>query len=81
MKTLNTIHTQDLNDVLSAARLVITESNATFNDMFRASFGALFCKEERPLFGDKITAYEANKENVPQVLAEIAIELDARLYA
>lgn len=81
MKALNTINTQDLNDILSAARLVLTEQNATFNEMFRAAFGALFCNVERPLFGDKITAYEDNKSKVPQVLADIAIELDARLYA
>lgn len=81
MKALNTVCTQDLTDILSAARLVITEQNTTFNDMFRASFGALFCNVELPLFGDKVTAYEANKNNVASVLADIAIELDARLYA
>lgn len=78
MKALNEVCSQDLHDILSAARLVRTEPNSTYSDMFRASFGALFCTVERPLFGEKLDAYEANKHKVVDILADIAVELDAR---
>lgn len=79
MLNLTEKHTQDLQDVLSAARLRFTDSwNATICDMFRASFGGLFCNNGA-MFGEKIDAYDANKGNISEVLAEIAVELEARL--
>ena len=78
MRALETIHTQDLDDILSAARLCLCDKmTSTQVHMFRASFGALFC-EVGAHFIYRYVAYEENKHKVPEVLANIAIELEAR---
>lgn len=71
-------HRQDLDDVLAAARLCFSErkTDVTVN-MFRASFGALFC-DGGSKFGDRLHAHEQHKHQVPEVLSAIAMELDAR---
>lgn len=78
MKALTKVHTQDLNDILTSARMMFCEVKTSIQvDMFRSMFGGLFC-EDGASFGDKISAYENNKASVPSTLGLIAVELDFR---
>jgi hypothetical protein len=75
---IESMHTQDISDVLSAARLCLCEKKtSTENEMFRALFGGLFVGGFKP-FGEKLDAYTANKHRVPEVLANLAVELERR---
>ncbi|PMV89389.1 MULTISPECIES: hypothetical protein [unclassified Pseudomonas] len=72
------MHTQDINDVLSAGRLCLCDKvTSTQTEMFRASFGGVIVGGHKP-FGEKLDAYTANKHRVPEVLAALAIELERR---
>lgn len=79
MRDLNNIQTQELSDVLSAARVCFfcEPRTSTQVQMFKASFGALFC-EPGAHFVHRYAAYDENKSKTPEVLASIAIELEAR---
>ena len=79
MNRIATAHTQDLADVLAAARVFFFSDRKTSiqSEMFRAAFGGLFCAGGSA-FGDKLSAYDANKNRVPEVLAEVAAEIDRR---
>lgn len=79
MRDLHTIHTQELSDVISAARICFfcDPRTSTQTQMFKASFGALFC-ELGAHFVHRYAAYDENKSKVPEVLANIALELEAR---
>lgn len=78
MINLTEVHAQDLDGLLAVARLRFTDAwDAIYSQMFRASFGALFC-EVGASFGEKLDAYDANKSKVAEVLASVASELDAR---
>lgn len=75
---IQNLHTQEISDVLSAARLCLCEKKtSTENEMFRALFGGLFVGGFKP-FGDKLSAFDANKHRVPEVLADLAVELERR---
>lgn len=79
MRAMNEIHSQDLNDVLTSARMMFAENKTSIDaQMFRAALGGLFC-EEGAAFGDKLTAYESNAALVPEILIDIAVELDRRI--
>lgn len=72
------MYTQDISDVLSAARLCLCEKVTSIQtEMFRAAFGGLFAGGSSA-FGDKLDAYNANKHQVPAVLSALAIELERR---
>ncbi|MQT73325.1 MULTISPECIES: hypothetical protein [Pseudomonas] len=75
---IEAMHTQDINDVLSAGRLCLCDKvTSTQTEMFRALFGGVIVGGSKP-FGEKLDAYTANKHRVPEVLADLAIELERR---
>lgn len=72
------MHTQDINDVLSAGRLCLCDKvTSTQTEMFRALFGGVFVGGSKP-FGEKLDVYAANKHRVSEVLAALAVELERR---
>jgi hypothetical protein len=76
---LQAMHTQDISDVLCAARIFFGSEtvSATHSEMFRSSFGAAILGE-RKSFNERVAAFEANKHRVPEVLAELNAELESR---
>ena len=72
------MHTQDIDDVLSAARLCLCDNvTNTQTEMFRSLFGGVIVGGSKQ-FGERLDAYTANKHRVPEVLAALAIELNRR---
>lgn len=79
MKNIQTMFTQDISDVLSAARLCLCEKTTSIQaEMFRGLFGGLFLEGFRPSFGDRLNAYNDNKHRIAEVLANLAEELERR---
>jgi len=75
---IQAMHTQDISDILSAARLCLCENPSSIHrEMFRALFGGVFVGVFKP-FGEKLDAYKANQHLIPQVLAALAEELENR---
>lgn len=75
---IQNMHSQEILDVLSVARLCLCEDRTSIEtEMFRASFGGVIIGGFKP-FGEKLDAYAANKHRVPEVLAELAAELERR---
>ena len=78
MNNIKEMHTQDISDVLSAARLCLCENPSSIHlEMFRALFGGVIIGVFKP-FGEKLDAYKANQHRIPQVLAALAEELEDR---
>ncbi|WP_219096283.1 hypothetical protein [Pseudomonas sp. UMAB-40] len=73
---LQTMHTQDISDVLTAARILFGSETVTdtHSEMFQSSFGGVVLGV-RKSFNERVAAYEANKHRVPEVLAELDAEL------
>ena len=72
------MHTQDINDVLSAGRLCLCDKvTSTQTEMFRSLFGGVIVGGSKP-FGEKLDAYTANKHREPEVLVALASELKRR---
>ncbi|GAB0080083.1 hypothetical protein I4I80_24140 [Pseudomonas syringae pv. tomato] len=72
------MHTQDIDDVLSAGRLCLCDTVTSIHtEMFRSLFGGVIVGGSKP-FGERLDAYTANKHRVPEVLAALATELKRR---
>jgi hypothetical protein len=75
---IETMHTQDIEDVLLAARACLCDDRTSIDsEMFRALFGGVIIGGHE-LFGEKLNAYNANKHRLPEVLAALAVELERR---
>lgn len=75
---IQAMHTQEIDDVLSAGRLCLCEKVTSIQtEMFRALFGGVIVGGNKP-FGEKLDAYTSNKHRVPEVLADLALELERR---
>lgn len=75
---ISLICTQDLIDVMSSAKLGASNEKAIFNEMFRASFGGLFCQPGSS-FCEKINAYDANSHRLGDVLTLVGDEIEQRI--
>lgn len=72
------LHTQDISDVLSAARLCLCDKVTSIQtEMFRSLFGGVIVGVHKS-FHEKLDAHAANKHHIPTVLAELAVELERR---
>lgn len=75
---INEACTQDLDDIMGSARLCMSEkSSSVFVEMFCAGVGRLYC-EPGATFLDAYSAYRANQNDHPMVLAFVAEELERR---
>ena len=75
---IQAMHTQDINDVLSAARLCLCDRVTSIQtEMFRSLFGGVIIGVFES-FGAKLDAYKANKHRAHEVLADLAAELERR---